>query len=275
MSQADAAPENRLVAMLALEPAGEDGFIASTPDPGKGPARIFGGHIASQALRAASLTVGPELSVHSAHAYFLRPGRPGEPLHLDVRRLRDGRTSATRQVTTIQAGVPIFGLMASFHAADEGDDWQASMPVDAPDPDDIDPATSFLGQMWGSRTLDVRGIHPWQPGTPPTIHPVWLRSRASLPNDPSLHAAALMFLSDMGVAGSVLPPGTSFDDGVTVTSLDHAIWFHRAFRVDDWILFAVDPVSRSGGRGLAHGSMRTRDGRLVASIAQEILVRQR
>ena len=84
-----------------------------------------------------------------------------------------------------------------------------------------------------------------------------------------------MFLSDMGVAGSVLPPGTSFDDGVTVTSLDHAIWFHRAFRVDDWILFAVDPVSRSGGRGLAHGSMRTRDGRLVASIAQEILVRQR
>src|SRR5690606_12096731 len=154
-----------------------------------------------------------ELPVHSAHGYFLRPGRAGEPLHLDVDRLRDGTSFATRQVTTSQAGVPIFSLTASFHAAEDGDDWQAALPLEVPGPEGLDPAGSFLGQMWGSGALDVRGVHAWQPGTPPIIHPVWLRNPVQLPDDDSLHAAVLMFLSDIGVAGSVRPPGTGFPDG--------------------------------------------------------------
>ena len=263
---------DRLQAILHLEPHGDrpDSWVAATPGVG----RLFGGQVASQTLRAATLTVEPDRAVHSFHAYFIRPGRPGVPLELAVERTRDGRSFTTRHVTASQDGEPIFTLTSSFCVAEHGDDWQPPGPFDVPDPGSIDPGTSFFAQFWNDSPFDVRPVHPWLgEGTVPVLHPLWVRTRDPLPDEPQLHATVLAFFSDMGVVGSARAPESSLPMRFMGASLDHAMWFHREARADDWVLFSVEPTTNAGGRGLARGTMHTRDGRLVASIMQESLLR--
>ena len=257
--------------ILTLAPDGEDRWLAATPSAGSG--RLFGGQVASQSLRAATLTVEPDRHVHSMHAYFIRPGRDGEPLQLEVDRTRDGRSFTTRRVTAIQSGGPVFVLAASFAVEEDGDDWHLPAPTNMPDPELIDPSNSFFAQFWNTSPFDVRPVHPWKPDEPPVLHPLWMRTRAPLPDEPALHASVLAFFSDMGVVGSARAPSSTLPNRFMGASLDHAVWFHRAARADDWILFSVEPVSNAGARGLALGTMHTRDGVLVASIAQEALLR--
>lgn len=256
--------------LFTLEPVDDDVWLA--PNLGDGP-RLFGGQVASQSLRAATLTVGGERHVHSLHAYFIRPGRPEEPLRLDVDRTRDGRSFTTRRVTASQSGGPIFILASSFAVHENGDDWQLPAPADVPGPESIDASRSFFSQFWNTSPFDVRPVHDWHPEEPPRLHPLWLRAREPLPDDPDLHATVLAFFSDMGVVGSARAPSSTLPHRFMGASLDHAMWFHRPTRADEWILFSVSPVSNFGARGLAQGSMHTRDGVLVASIMQEALLR--
>lgn len=262
---------DRLLQLLTLDAVGKDSFLAATPSDG--PGRLFGGQVASQSLRAATLTVDPDRHVHSLHAYFIRPGRPDEPLQLDVDRTRDGRSFTTRRVTASQSGGPIFVLASSFATDEDGDDWQLPAPAAVPDPDSIDPTSSFFSQFWTMSPYDVRPVHPWEPDQPPVIHPLWVRTRASLPDDPALHACVLAFFSDMGVVGSARSPESTLPNRFMGASLDHAVWFHRPARADEWILFDVESVSNAGSRGLARGTMHTKDGIHVVSVAQEALLR--
>ena len=262
-------PVPSLLDLLTIEPDGPDRFLAPTPRDGWG--RLFGGQVASQSLRAATFTVDAERHVHSVHAYFIRPGKPAEPLQLDVDRTRDGRSFTTRRVTASQSNGPIFVLAASFAVEEEGEDWQPPAPLDVPRPDEVDMARSFFTDVWARSPLDVRAVHPALPDQPPVIHPLWLRTKAPLPDDPALHRCALAYFSDIGVVGSARAPGSTLPFGGA--SLDHAIWFHRPARADEWILFTVDPASNAGARGLAIGTMHTADGTLVATIAQEALLR--
>ena len=256
--------------LFTLEPVGTDTWMASTP--GEGP-RLFGGQVASQSLRAATLTVDGDRHVHSLHAYFIRPGRPDEPLRLEVDRTRDGRSFTTRRVTASQSGGPIFVLASSFATSEEGDDWQLPAPTDVPEPDSVGQTGTYFSQFWRGSPFEVRPVRDMQPDGPPRIHPMWIRSRDPLPDDPDLHATVLAFFSDMGVVGSARAPSSSLPQRFMGASLDHAVWFHRPARMDDWILFSVNPVTNFGARGLAHGTMHTRDGVLVASIMQEALLR--
>ena len=257
-----------LLDLLDLEATGENTFVGSTP--GDGPPRLFGGQVASQALRAAVRTVTPDRPPHSLHAYFIRPGAPGVPLVLDVERTRDGRSFSTRHVTASQEGEPIFVLTASFHIAEEGDDWHESGPSDVPGPEAVGDTTSPFHQFSTMRPLEIR---PARAGAAfPAMHPFWVRTREPLPDDPSLHACVLTFMSDMGVVGSARSPESS-SVMFAGASLDHAVWFHRRARADQWLLFSVDPVSNAGARGLARGTFHDERGLLVASIAQEALLR--
>ena len=264
-------PPRSLLDLLAFEAVGDDTWLAPTPIDGWG--RLFGGQVASQSLRAATLTVEPDRQVHSMHAYFIRPGRAGEPLLLEVDRTRDGRSFTTRRVTAVQGGEAIFVLAASFAITEDGEDWQLPAPTDVPSPDDLDVERSFFTQMWAQSPVDVRAVHESPANQPPQIHPLWIKTKATLPDDPVLHRCALAFFSDIGVVGSALAPETSISPKFGGASLDHAVWFHRPVRADEWILFSVDPVSNASARGLAIGTMHTRDGVLVASVAQEALLR--
>lgn len=260
---------NRILQLLDLEPVDEDAFVA--PTPMEGPGRLFGGQVASQSLRAACLTVEAGRPPHSLHAYFILPGRPGEPLRLDVQRSRDGRSFTTRHVTASQSGTPIFELVASFHAAEDGYDWQLPAPSGITPPEDIEPPVlpDFLR---ATIPFDMRLATKPEPGGFPIAHPFWIRSSGALDDDPGLHACVMTFLSDMGVVGSARAPG-SLMDRFSGASLDHAVWFHRPARADEWLLFSVDPVTNFGARGLARGTLHTQAGVHVASIAQEALLR--
>lgn len=273
MSDAAPAPARRTIhAILDLRPVGEDRWEA--PTPAEGPPRLFGGQVASQALRASTLTVGPGRRTHSLHSYFIRPGRPGTPLELSVERTRDGRSFSTRRVTAAQQGEPIFVLDASFHVDEPGDDWQAEgLPEGTPLPDEL----ASRGSMMGGPGSDFRrslpfDILPIRPVTGFAMHPCWVRLREDIdPDDETLHQSALTFVSDLAVVGSARAPGSTAGWGGA--SLDHAVWFHRPVRVDQWLLFDVAPVTNFGARGLARGTFRRTDGTLVASLSQECLLR--
>jgi len=260
----------RTLELLELERLGPDLFSAATP--ADGPNRLFGGQVASQALRAATLTVDPERMPNSLHAYFLRPGRPGTALELAVERTRDGRSFATRRVTASQGGEPALVLMASFHVPEPGDDWQLPEPRDVPPPEEATSPSPFRA-FANMSPFEIRPVGAQREGFP-VLHPFWVRTRRPLPDDPVLHTCVMAFVSDMGVVGSARAPGSSLPARFMGASLDHAVWFHRPARADDWLLFDVAPVSNFGSRGLARGSLRTRDGTLVASIAQEALLRE-
>ena len=261
---------DRLLELLELENKGPDRFSAATP--ADGPNRLFGGQVASQALRAATLTVDEERRPNSFHAYFLRPGRPGTALELEVERTRDGRSFTTRRVTASQLGEPALVLMASFHVTEPGDDWQLPERLDVPPPEEASSPSPFRG-FANMSPFEIRPVAAQRDGFP-VLHPMWVRAARTLPDDPALHAFALAFISDMGVVGSARAPGSSLPARFMGASLDHAMWFNRPARADEWLLFDVGPVSNFGARGLARGTMRTRDGTLVASIAQEALLRE-
>ncbi len=262
-------PLDAIRGLLTLEPDGPDAFVASTP--GDGPGRLFGGQVASQSLRAAMATVEASRTPHSFHAYFIRPGRPGQPLHLAVERTRQGRSFSTRQVTASQGGEAIFVLSASFHAAEPGDDWQLPAPVAQPDPDSLAPP-ALRGPFAMMSPFDLRPVAGPDPSGIPVVHPFWVRVRGEVGDDPAFHISLLTFLSDLGVVRSARAPGST-SPPFAGASLDHAMWFHRPARADQWLLYSVDPVSNFGARGLARGTLHTQDGTLVASVAQEALLR--
>jgi len=252
--------------------------------------RVFGGQVAGQALVAACRTV-EERVVHSLHAYFLRPGDPKIPILYEVDRIRDGKSFTTRRVVAIQHGEPIFHLQASFQIEEPGLEHQDPMP-DAPDPDEIAQSKGRLAKVlegmpeemrkWVTRPrpIDIRPVEPMNFMKPEKREPrqlVWVRADGRLPDDPLLHQCVLTYASDMTLLDTAtLPHAVSwFDPRFQMASLDHAMWFHRPFRADEWLLYAQQSPSASGARGLAIGNFFTRDGRLVVTVVQEGLIRLR
>ncbi len=248
--------------------------------------RVFGGQVAGQALVAAARTVGDDRHIHSLHAYFLRPGDPRVPILYEVDRQRDGRSFTTRRVVAIQHGRPIFNLSASFHVHETGYEHQFEMPADVPPPEDFDdfatrwePYKEALGDWYTRpRPIDTRYVD-WTPPDRkeplPPRHRVWVRANGSLPDDPVLHACVLTYLSDMTLLDTTLLPhgGTFMNTRVQMASLDHAMWFHRPFRADDWLLYDQDTPAAADGRGLARGFFFTPTGDLAVSVVQEGLIR--
>ncbi len=257
------------------------------------PLRAFGGQLAAQALTAAGRTLPAGRLVHSLHGYFLRTGDPSRPIDYEVERIRDGLSYVTRRVTAIQQDEPIFTLSASFKRPEETTERQRTMPpVPQPEelPDQIrawaEAAPQDFDRSSAFHSLDVRFVPADAPGMPPEIPGVpqqfvWLRTGTPLPSDdPLVQVCALTYLSDLTLAATTalhLQPHRFQRSGpsrVTLASLDHAMWFHRPFRADDWLLFAQRSPSASDGRGLAMGEFYNRDGFLVASAVQETLLRQ-
>jgi acyl-CoA thioesterase-2 len=253
--------------------------------------RVFGGQVAAQALVAAGRTVadgaGIERPVHSLHAYFLRPGDPKIPIIYQVDRIRDGRSFTTRRVAAIQRGEAIFHLSASFHAPEEGVTHQEQVP-EVPDPETLPTWPELmaahaeaLGEWYlRPRPVDARHIGqpirtiPDSPARPP-VHRMWFRADGRVPDDPLLHACLVAYASDMTLLDTIMAPhGLIWDQG-SQASLDHAMWFHRPFRADEWLLYDQRSPTAAGARGLATGSIFTRDGALVVSVVQEGLLRTR
>lgn len=278
-----------LLSILDLEPLEHNLFRGMSPQVGW--QRVFGGQVIGQALVAASRTVPQERSVHSLHGYFLRPGDPAVPIIYEVDRIRDGGSFTTRRVVAIQHGRPIFSVAASFQTFEEGLDHQATMP-DVPMPEDLPGEAELKEKFLAHAPEPVRRY--WERDRPIELRPVdmthyfsrskltpsqnvWVRASAALPDDPRIHSCVLAYASDMTLLDtSLFAHGTSvFDPKLQVASIDHAMWFHRPFRADEWLLYAEDSPSASGGRGFTRGSLFSRDGRLVASVAQEGLIRVR
>ena len=277
---------DELVALMQLEPLGGDKFLAQSEDIGT-PA-VFGGQVLGQSLAAASLTVGADRPVHSMHAYFLLPGEHA-PIEYSVDRVRDGRSFTTRHVVARQQERIIFEMSASFQTVDDGVEHQFAMPaVAGPEGliSEIDQRIALgdrLPERWRIKGLEPHGIEYRRveaddlltPEVRPSESAIWMRAIAPLPDDPVVHRALLAYASDHGLLrAAMLPHGLSFMSGqVRPASLDHAMWFHRDFRMDDWLLYVLDSPSAGGARGLCRGSLFTRDGRLVASTAQEGMLR--
>ena len=249
---------------------------------------MFGGQVAGQALVAAGRTVPDDRPVHSLHAYFIRPGDPAVPLIYSVDRIRDGRSFTTRRVSAIQHGKAIFTLSASFHHPEPGPTTPLPMPA-APPPELLRPNSERFAEAIGvtrpqhmrDSPIDVRSVGPLsvEVAADPSLRSrpnlVWLRVNGELPDDPLLHVCLMTYASDMTLLDTVLlHHGLSWHNGSTAgASLDHAMWFHRPFRADQWLLYAQESPSASGGRGLARGQVFTADGDLVVSVVQEGLIR--
>jgi acyl-CoA thioesterase-2 len=276
---------DELVKLLDLEPIEVNLFRGRSPDENR--QRVFGGQVAGQALVAAARTVGePGRHVHSLHAYFLRPGDPNVPIVYEVDRIRDGRSFATRRVVAIQHGRAIFNLQASFHDFESGPDHQMPMPSGLPDPESLDdfrtrmaPYREQMGDWYDRpRPIDIRyvdGDPVQRRGAPSTGQRVWMRADGQLPDDPTLHTCIVTYASDMTLLDTTMAPfGLGWDSpGLQLASLDHAMWFHRPFRADEWLLYDQIAVSSSGSRGLAAGSIYTAAGSLAVSVVQEGLTR--
>jgi acyl-CoA thioesterase-2 len=260
----------RIVRLLDLQPLDEDTYLA-VKLPRLGRMRLFGGQVAAQSLRAACNTVGAGRLPHSLHAYFIRPGTYQEPLRFDVARTRDGRAFSTRHVTAAQGGKPIFEMIASFHDPEPGFDWQPGGPPDVPPPDELEPP-EFPPFARHPSGFEMRSARTSRPDGIRAVHPLWIRHREPLSDDPAVHACLIAYLSDLAVVTGARAPGSPRGLAMAV-SLDHALWFHRPARIDEWLLFSVDPATNFGARGLARGTLHTQDGLRVASIAQEALLR--
>jgi acyl-CoA thioesterase-2 len=280
-----------LAALLDLARIDDDVFRA--PPRGRTPARIFGGAVAAQALLAAGRTVPGERAAHSLHAYFLRPGDASLPIDLRVDRIRDGGSFTTRQVTAEQDGAATLVLSASFQGPEDGFEHQvprldASPPEDLPGPAEAMAGTEGVAQEWLGR---LAGRHPFdfrfdgelprfaaargEPAAP--LQRFWFRYREPLPDDPLVHTSALAYASDMLLLStSVAPHGIAIGSPDLVSaSLDHAVWFHRPVRADDWLFYDQESSRAAGGRSHCSGRMFDREGRLVASVAQEGMIRRR
>jgi acyl-CoA thioesterase II len=277
-----------LLNLLDLEPLEFNIYRGRNRDIGSG--RVFGGQVMAQALVAAQRTVEDGRIAHSLHGYFILPGDLASPIVYFVDRLRDGKSFTTRRVTAIQHGHAVFNMSVSFHRAEDGLEHQAGMPpVPPPDqlPSELDriragaqripePLRSVLTQ---DRPVDFRpiDIDPFDESPRDPERTMWLRAVGSMPDDTLSHQAVLAYASDYGLlATAVQPHGMSIrHPRLQAATLDHAIWFHRPFRIDDWLLYAMDSPAAAGARGFARGSVFTAAGRLVASVAQEGLIRVR
>ena len=281
---------DELVKLLALERIEENLFRGQSQDLGWG--TVFGGQVLGQALSAAVQTVPAERHVHSLNAYFLRPGDVSKPIVYEVDRIRDGGSFTTRRVVAIQGGQAILNLATSFQKPEPGFAHQDGMP-EAPPPESL-PTEQERARHYASklpallreravadRPFELRPVDgEGDPFAPPPSAPrrsVWLRTVERLPDDPALHAYLLAYASDHSfITTALLPHGVTWlTPGMQVASLDHVMWFHQPFRVDEWLLHVMDSPAAHGGRGLVRGRVFTQDGRLVASTAQEGLIRRR
>ncbi len=280
---------DELVTLLGLERVEENLFRGQSQDLGWG--TVFGGQVLGQALSAAVQTVPAERHVHSIQAYFLRPGDVAKPIVYDVDRIRDGSSFTTRRVVAIQSGRAIFNLAASFQKEEPGLEHQDPMPP-APAPETlptdrerfaaiVDKLPAFARERaTAERPFEMRPTEwddPFQPEVRPPRRMVWLRTAGKLPDNPALHRYLLAYASDHAfVTTSLLPHAVHWMAGaMQVASLDHVMWFHQPFRVDEWLLHVMESPAAHGARGLARGRIFTHDGRLVASTAQEGLIRRR
>jgi acyl-CoA thioesterase-2 len=280
-------PVSELLELLTLERLEDNLFRGQSRDIGT--KYVFGGQVLGQALTAAQTTLETARDAHSLHAYFLRAGDTDHPIVYQVDRTRDGGSFSVRRVTAIQHGKPIFFLAASFQQAESGGEHQLSMP-EVPKPEDIEPSPNVPDavlatlpikiQRWLSRMgpFEFRHVYPRDELNPPKRPPyqqVWFRLSQRVGDDPHLHRALLAYASDFHLLGTAtFPHGISYyQPNVQMASLDHALWFHRPFRADEWLLYSIDSPTAQGGRGLARGLVFDRDGRLVASSAQEGLIR--
>lgn len=277
-----------LTSILDLEPLERNLFRGRSPKIGW--QRVFGGQVIGQALYAACKTVEGR-QPHSLHAYFLLPGDPETPIIYEVERLRDGRSFTTRRVLAIQHGQAIFSMSASFQIEEPGYEHQMPMP-DVPMPEELpdreEMNRSVLPHMPDAvrayyrreRPIEIRPVELQRYATGEKMEPkfnVWIRSMQPLPDEPAIHQSVLAYASDlMLLDSSLIAHGTSvFDKQIQGASLDHALWFHRPFRADDWLLYSQDSPSTSGARGFSRGLVFDRHGKLVASVAQEGLIRPR
>jgi len=278
---------DQLLEVLDLKQVDAATFVGESPQVGA--QRVFGGQVAGQALVAAGRTVDPSRVVHSLHGYFVRPGDPTVPIEFSVETIRDGRSFSVRRSTAEQHGRTIFFMSASFQVAEQGLDHHSPAPTGIPDPEDVPTMRDWLNKYpdrerifnAAPQAVDVRylGVPGWVPPGDRAANAeqrVWMRIAGKLPDDPLLHACALTYASDLSLLDTVLSthgevwgPG-----GVIGASLDHALWFHRPFRADEWFLYDCTSPSASGGRGLASGRLFTRDGRHIASAVQEGLLRR-
>ncbi|HLQ86460.1 MAG TPA: acyl-CoA thioesterase II [Salinisphaeraceae bacterium] len=280
-----------LLTLLDLEQLEDNLFRGASRNVGS--KSVFGGQVASQALVAATRTVAAELQAHSLHGYFLRPGDMQAAIVYEVENIRDGRSFSTRRVQAIQHGRPIFSMLTSFHVQEQGYVHQMPMPA-APDPETL-ASNDELAKQWIDEldrvpaslresvrreiALDMRPVRPWNmldPDQREPRHQVWVKTRTAIAADPALHRAVLTYASDFDLLKtSLLPHGVSyFTHGMMMASIDHALWFHRTPRVDDWLLFCLDSPGAQDARGLGRGLIFNRSGELVASAVQEGLIRQ-
>jgi acyl-CoA thioesterase II len=277
-----------LLDLLGLERIEQDLFRGQSQDLGWG--NVFGGQVLGQALSAAEQTIEPDRAVHSMHGYFLRTGDAKRPIVYEVDRIRDGKSFATRRVVAIQGGHAIFSMAASFQKTEPGYEHASEMPaVSGPDglASELELARRYADripeamrqQALADRPIEIRHVDAYDPLHPdvrPPTRMVWYRATGQLPDRLSVHQYLLAYASDFNLLGVAMQPhGVSWmTRGMQVASLDHAIWFHRPFRMDEWLLYVIDSPSASGARGLSRGQFFTQDGRLVASVAQEGLIRK-
>ncbi len=273
--------------ILDLEPLEHNLFRGISPKDGW--QRVFGGQVLGQALVAAGRTVEEGRRAHSMHAYFLIGGDPRHPIVYEVDRVRDGGTFTTRRVRAIQHGQPIFVMSVSFQRDEPGFEHELPMP-DVPGPEELPNASELIGRYIDKLPPAMQAY--WQRERPiemrpvdfsrfltrakqPAVQQVWFRANGTLPDDDRLHQCILAYASDFTLLDTALIAHGKvlFDPDMQLASLDHALWFHRPFRADDWLLYAQDSPSASGARGFCRGSVFTRDGKLVASVAQEGLMR--
>jgi len=277
-----------LIDLLALERIEQNIFRGQSQDLGWG--NVFGGQVLGQALSAAAQTVPAERAVHSLHGYFLRTGDARQPIVYLVDPIRDGRSFTTRRVVAVQGGKAIFSLSASFQVSEEGLSHQDAMP-DVKGPEGLKSERewakviaehlpkSLLARVLADRPIEIRPVRPYNPLRPderPPAHEVWFRVRDVLPDDTALHRYLLAYTSDFDfLVTALMPHGRSWwTPGMQVASLDHAMWFHCPFRMDDWLLYVIESPSASGARGLVRGRIFDRGGTLIATTAQEGLMRE-
>jgi acyl-CoA thioesterase II len=267
-------PVAKLLALLDLERLDRDLFRAwNPPQPGGRQHALFGGQVAAHALRAATLTVDAEHHPHSLHGYFLRPGKDDAATILRVDRIRDGRSFTTRTVVAQQDGEAIFSLTASFHKDEPGGEFQTPIDIGVPSPEELLAGGAETKDWWGVDSPFERVEIPQASYGDRPRRAMWIRTRGRLPDDRSLHACVLTYISDMGVVGAIRAALGRLDHHGMGASLDHSVWFHRRVRADEWLLFDVESRSNAGARGLGIGSLHTADGTHAVSIAQEALVR--
>ncbi len=269
-------PLAKVLDSLALEPLDSDLFLGN---PGSGTGSLFGGMVAAQSVVATGRTVEPERRLHSLHSYFLRPGRHDVPIRFAVDRIRDGRSFTTRRVNAHQAGETIFSLSASYCKDEEGIAHQEPMP-DAPDPEtlpdwDNERAKLIDGPPPGLNAIEIRMVDPWSNEPSPPRQRSWVRARGALPDDPLIHTAMLVYLSDRTLLGTAARPhGVPWQKRMNA-SLDHTLWFHHPIRLDGWLLYVCESPIAQSARGPTFGGLFEPDGRRIASVAQEGLIRRR